>query len=131
MTKRYLNEGENKMNFLHGKDGGQIYLNLSKSSLFLATFGIQFEYLRLGLGDLRFSEEKLTPNFYCLSCEETIPVEEIKGYCENCQELFNLTELYRVEDVGGVYCDGCSDKLYPKCRKNKLSKIFSKLIFNE
>jgi hypothetical protein len=113
--------------FMHSLCKNSIYLNLSDSIVLLASFGPAKTGLKIGQGDIIYTEDKIEPKFFCPQCNKGIPIEEIEGVCSHCGDLFKIRDLFRVLDSGGIYCSECV-KLLPDDPVRPLITIFSKVL---
>jgi len=45
--------------------------------------------------------------FLCEPCDKFLEKEDIIDYCSHCQEEFDVDKLFKVRNIGGIYCNEC------------------------
>jgi len=123
--------------YYHSNCGGSVYLNLSNLILFISSFTPGKQYVRIGMGDLTFKESEKTTfpaKFFCSKCESgEISSGSLYSYCSNCGKNFKVSELEKVTETGGIYCNSCvktisaSDPIFANSSKILLINLLSKV----
>lgn len=118
--------------FYHKNCGSAVLVDLSGTLKVVASFGVGKTVLKLVGSSLIPTEDpqKAVPTtFYCTTCKRTVLMDEIVAYCNHCNEAQPLDKLYRMPDVGGVYCETCQTNNYSKYSGTKrlLSAIAAKI----
>lgn len=116
--------------FYHNcKNHGQIYFDLSEKIRMLSrTVGISQNGLKIStVSVVEMPVENSQPKPLCIECNKIIPSTEIVSYCGMCQTEFDLENLYKIAEVGSIYCENCAREFYPDKRKYKLSIIVNKV----
>lgn len=94
--------------------------------------GINFNRRGIKLSGIKTESSKreiANPKFAC-SCTEDIPVEELVGICDYCGKEFELSELYKVENIAGIYCQNCREDFDIKGKGSQVSKLIYRLNLN-
>ena len=116
--------------FYHNcKKHGHIYFDLSEKIRMLArVVGISQNGLKISTVSVtEMPTENSQPKPLCIECNKTVSYEEIVSHCGMCQEEFDLNHLYRIAEVGSIYCENCAREYYPDKRRYKLSAIVTKV----
>lgn len=109
------------------KEHGEVYIDLSNRMRLLARcIGIRPDGIKPSSIIMQNTEKVVEPQFYCVSCEHPIPLQEIVCKCQMCGNDFSLDGVYKISEVGGIYCKSCSETYYKDFRKYVMSKIISK-----
>ena len=108
---------------------GVVYLDVSgKIKLLSKIFAIRPDGIKPSNAIVYDSGNVNAPEFFCSECKKTIKKEEISVKCQMCGKDFSLDEVYKVSEVGGVYCLEHCEEYFLGRRKWKLSTIFSKYV---
>ncbi len=110
------------------KEQGEVFIDLSSRLHLLAKFtAIRVDGIRPSNVIMQEVINKDNePEYYCSSCNKKVDVDSLNCICQMCGHSHSLSDLYKVSDVGGIYCKKCSEEYFPDKRRYILSKIMSK-----
>lgn len=111
------------------RDHGMIYLDFSKTIKMLArTVGLTTNGIKVS--DVLVSETgavtSSTPEFYCVDCNTNVPIDSVQCICGMCREFFPVDQLYKIAEVGSIYCGNCAEEYYHGKRRYNLKAIISR-----
>jgi hypothetical protein len=116
--------------FYHNCDKhGQVFFDFSKSIKMLArTVGLTTAGIKVS--DVLVSEigaiNSTSPEFYCADCNTDVDINSVTCVCGMCREFFPLDQLYKIAEVGSIYCSSCAEEFFPQKRRYNLKTIVSK-----
>lgn len=111
--------------FVHSKCLYRLKLNLNNTVIVLSEISLNRNGIVPGISDIfssNKSESKEVP-FYCLECGESVIESEVFGICEYCGHMKSLTELFKVGEVPGVFCDFCINERELNTEKKEVIPI--------
>lgn len=111
------------------RNHGMVYLDFSKGIKMLArTVGLTVTGIKVS--DILVSETGSigtnAPEFFCLDCNTNVPIDEVISICGMCREFFPTDQLFKIAEVGSIYCSSCAEEYYSKKRRYNLKNILSK-----
>ncbi len=116
---------------IHKVCGNQVLLNLTPNIRLTTGISISNNGLKIGMGDLEVINEDFSGEFICIRCGK-VELVDIQCFCSNCGHFFDLKNMYKLKNSGGVYCGTCVDELnLVEILGSKicLETIFKKVLF--
>jgi hypothetical protein len=107
------------MNITHKKCKSQIYQKIPIN--LISPIGLTTQGIKIVQATISFPS-KIEPQFFCPTCDEMVPLQDISGRCGKCFEEFNISDLYLSDSIGGIYCKKCETNLTTSLDK-ALSRI--------
>lgn len=97
--------------------GSPVHLDVTEAFRLITTPGFTDSGVSVGQCEFMYSQQDVSPKYYCSSCSRNIPMSEVSAVCDSCGEKYPLTETFKIRGAGGIYCrkhaEECSVRVLP------------------
>ncbi len=101
-----------------------VMVELSSVLKIVAPFGVARGGLRASVGDIIQVGESGDAKYFCSCCNREVPQSELRIVCEQCGAEVSITNGFRSNRSGGMYCEHCSQEYGgPDMERINLTKV--------